>query len=591
MPKRSRRPARGTGSRPRKARPPRRRRDGAPSRQEGPDLVDEIAGALAADHPLPLLGLVSSFLDAFGGDPSPLDPRPPGWPTLDDLLQSFVEAPLPETSAVLAGIAGLSGDEVLRSRVRREIAARGDVLPRWLAELHRSVPADRAVQVRHVLGDSEDLVVGIRFADGSDACAVVLVDHNMGGVAKDAFVVPGPLPEVVALLQEAAGDDPDTSLEDLDPADARARITEAVALGAHVYPPLESETWPGCRPFVEWVVRLLPAGGTGYVRPEWSEADTRALAERFLASPHGTGPDDADARLLLDRLLWFGTDYGPGDPMRWSPTAVEILLADWIPRKVVAEAEHLARVPQLLRAFIRFCHAERGIRPELTAETLAAVDEFEPGYQQAIRTPRPQGPDALLAAIGALDPADAARPPEDPLALPPASARARLGDLVGGGAALDRLDGAPLPDEPFRWDGVPEQARARVGAVLELVDRCCDELFDVELRTAARRVLARVAATDPAPLRRGRVEGAAAAVCWLVARANDAFTERRIAVRDLAGWFGVSESTPAARAKPLLQVLGIDPYDYTAGPPGLRSPDQLTSSTRRALIEIRDRLP
>ncbi len=35
-------------------------------------------------------------------------------------------------------------------------------------------------------------------------------------------------------------------------------------------------------------------------------------------------------------------------------------------------------------------------------EDLAAVDEFEPDYQQAIRTPRPQGPETLLAAQGVL---------------------------------------------------------------------------------------------------------------------------------------------------------------------------------------------
>jgi hypothetical protein len=56
----------------------------------------------------------------------------------------------------------------------------------------------------------------------------------------------------------------------------------------------------------------------------------------------------------------------------------------------------------VLRAFIRFCHRERGIRAELTTQTLAAVDEYEPGYQKLIRSPRPQGPAALLAAMGPL---------------------------------------------------------------------------------------------------------------------------------------------------------------------------------------------
>jgi hypothetical protein len=33
--------------------------------------------------------------------------------------------------------------------------------------------------------------------------------------------------------------------------------------------------------------------------------------------------------------------------------AVEILLADWIPRKIVADVAYLSNAPELLRAFIR----------------------------------------------------------------------------------------------------------------------------------------------------------------------------------------------------------------------------------------------
>ena len=127
---------------------------------------------------------------------------------------------------------------------------------------------------------------------------------------------------------QATTDDPDVAFTDLDPADARARITEAIELGAITVPPLETDTWPACRPLVEWMVGLLPDGGTGYVRPEWPDEARQALAERFFASPFGAGLDDADRRGLLESLVWFGADYGPGDPLRWSPVAVEMLMAD-----------------------------------------------------------------------------------------------------------------------------------------------------------------------------------------------------------------------------------------------------------------------
>jgi hypothetical protein len=143
------------------------------------------------------------------------------------------------------------------------------------------------------------------------------------------------------------------------------------------YPPFETDTWPAARPLVEWVVRQLPEGGSGYQRPEWSEEDRRRLTEAFFASDFARGCQEDD-RELFGSLIWFGCDYGPGDPVRWSPVAVEILLTDWLPRKVVADAEFLGRAPDLLRRFIRFSHAQRGIRPALTDETLRAVDRWKP---------------------------------------------------------------------------------------------------------------------------------------------------------------------------------------------------------------------
>jgi hypothetical protein len=40
-------------------------------------------------------------------------------------------------------------------------------------------------------------------------------------------------------------------------------------------------------------------------------------------------------------------------------------------------------VPELLRAFVPFAHAQSGIRDELTAEALAVIDEMSPGHERA----------------------------------------------------------------------------------------------------------------------------------------------------------------------------------------------------------------
>ncbi|CCG04386.1 DUF6398 domain-containing protein [Blastococcus saxobsidens] len=573
--------------RPTKDRPHGRSR--APARQ--PVLHDPLAdvtAALATDEPLALLGLASTLLASFDERASLGRRDKPSMPRLDELLQAFFAIEEVETSALLAALSGLAGDEVLRHEVRREIAAREHVLPRWLPDLDGAEPVERAFEMRHVLGDGENLVVGVLLPGGHQLCAAAYVDHNLGTLVKDALVSPGALTELVDMMRAEAADELDTVLTDLAPADARARIAEAIELSRITFPPIETDTWPACRPLVEWMVGLLPAGGTGYVRPVWPDDARQALADRFFSSPFGARLDDADRRSLLESLLWFGTDYGPGDPLRWSPVAVEILLIDWIPRTIVADVPYLTQAPELLRAFLRFCHAERGIRAELTAETLAAVDELEGEYQTTIRTPRPQGPAALLARMGALDP-DGPWPATDDL-LSGFDPLEDLAEAVGGRDALAALDGKPLPDEPFDWDQVPGDIRPRLGAALDLVDRCCDELLDAELRTAARRLLARVAAADPELfLRRGRPEGSAAAVCWIVATANHLFRDRRLTVKQLTSCLG-STGSPAPPAKALLKAIGVEPERYAYGDGHLGSPDYLTGEHRAGMAAARDRL-
>ncbi len=563
MSKRTRRP-------PRKPRRPAKR--AAPRRDE-PDLIEQVSSALGDHDPLTLLGLASTLLAAL--DPRSRNPfgGPSDGPSRDEMVETMMAVPMAETSALLTAVAALSGDEVLRRRVRREVADRDDLVPRWLADLHRTTAAPQAFEVTHVLGDGDNVVVTVTLPGGRALTAVVYIDHNMGTLVKDAFVVSTPLEDVVERLRDAAGPDPDTTARPVDPADARARIVDAVALGAVTFPPFETDTWPAARPLVSWMAGLLPAGGTGYERPGWDDAAVAGLTERFLASAFGTGQD----RDLLSSVLWLATDHSPGDPMRWSPTAVEIMLLDRIPRKIVDDPEHLAAAPALLRAFIRFCHQERGVRTELTEQTLAAVDAFEPEYQQLIRSDRPQGPAALLAAMGMFGEPD-----------PSEIALDFLREAVGGQAALDALDADPLPDEPFVWADVPDDIHDRVGAMLELVDSCCTELLDVEYRTACRRLLADAVAGDPEVFRRrSRPAATAAAICWTVGKANSLFDREPVtpkrAVKDVTGYFGAAGSSASQRSGPLLRAIGAQARQD--GQVDLGSPRYLTGPRRARILD------
>ena len=559
-------------------------------RRPGPDdLLAGVRQRLATGDPLDFLAYASTLLAALdprGQNPFERDRADePERATLPMLIESFAGIALPETTALLAALAELGPDELSRARARSALAGSPHPLPDWLARLGEAC-VYRAVQSTHVLGDGDSVLLGVRLAS-HELTVVIYIDHNLGALVKDAFPLSEAVDEVVEHLRKAS-DDPDVTFTDIGLADARVRAADAIELGAITFPPLETETWPASRPLTEWLLRLMPEGGTGYVRPKWTTAAKKKLANQFFGSQFGRPLDDADHRDLLDQFLWFGTDYGPGDPLRWSPVAVEILLADWIPRKIVADSERLSKSPALLRAFIRFCHAERAIRSALTDETLAAVDQWEPEYQRVIRSPRPQGPVALLAAMGVLG-------DEEPWKDEPFGTRQHfldgLAEEVGGADTLDSLDDRPLPDEEFCWDTVPADVRDRVLLVLAACDRCCDDLFGAEYRTACRRLLARAVPGLSGMLRgQARPEAIAAAACWVIGKGNHRFGQQAsdLRIKDLMSHFGLGQSSVSERGYQIMRAAGILPVDVY---PGVRlgSPDLLVSARRRQIIELRDR--
>lgn len=573
---------RGRGRQPR-----RRHHASGPTRpsRAGPEdqqLFRGLRQALRSDEPLDLLAVVSGLLevtdprsrDPFGGDE--------GRAGLDDLVESFLGTSYAETTAALTVMRALTSDEALAARIGSELAGRRQPMPDWLSGLARARIEPDVWLLTHVLGDGDDYLLGVTLPSGDALSALVYVDHNLGTVVKDAFVVPEPL-EDLALKVGTTMDDPDQSLTRTDPATARAVIEAAIGHGSRLYPPPESESWPMCRPLVEWMLRQLPAGGVAPEPEEWSAEDLDALAADFFESPLGTSLDHDDEQSLLEGVLSFGTGYATGDPLRWSPVTVEMLLADWFPRKVIAEPAYLAKLPDLLRAYVRYCHDRRGIRVTLTEETLAAVDHYEPEYQRVIRSARPQGPDALLAG-----PFPAPGEDEDDPGMAEVTLE-RLDRMVGGRTQLQNLDDDPLPDEPFEWAGVAEDIRPVVQEMLDACDRCADELFDVEHRTAMRRFLSRAAVGEPAAFRRkaSPIRGAAA-VAWVICRANDTVGAygSGLSVQDLLAWFGLTGSV-SQRAEPLLRANGVDPHRLF-GSMLLGAPDLLTSRRRADIIASRD---
>jgi hypothetical protein len=557
--------------------PPARQPHGAQSQE----LIQSLRAALRSDEALDLLAIVSGFLEVT--DPRSLDPFAPDEQraSLAALVESFIGTPYAETTAALTALKALVTDEVLAARIGRELESRRHPLPDWLTGLDRARPESDVWFMTHVLGDGDDFLLGVTLASGQSLSALVYVDHNMGTVVKDAFVVPERL-EDLAIKMGTLIDDADQSLTRTDPAAARAAIEAAIDSGSRLYPPLTSDSWPMCRPLVEWMVRMLPAGGTAPKWREWSREETASVAAEFFASPFGAALDDDDHGGLLESVLWFCTDSAPGNPWRWSPVTVEMLLADWFPRKVIAEPVYLAKLPNLLRAYIRYCHNRNGIRSELTAETLAAVDRYEPHYIQLIRSDRQLAMAGLAEALLESERVDGLSDSEWTLEY--------LARDVGGIDALMALDDVPLPDEEFDWVGVEEGIRPAVQRILERCDGCANALLDVEHRTAMRRFLARAARNDPKVFaRKGSPVRGAAAVAWVISTGNRTagVWSRELTTKDLLAHFEIT-GTVSDRAGTLMRAAGI-PTGYATSFIELQDTRLLVSARRRNLIESRDR--
>src|SRR5262249_34438586 len=146
--------------------------------------------------------------------------------SMEELAATFADVDGLETTALLTVVAAMSPDELVRARARRALARRDHQMPDWLRRLGETV-VYRAAEMTHVLGDGDNVVFGARLATGHELSAVVYIDHNLGTLVKDAFVVPGPVAALIDFMRTKT-DDPDLIWQDIPLADARAKIALAI---------------------------------------------------------------------------------------------------------------------------------------------------------------------------------------------------------------------------------------------------------------------------------------------------------------------------------------------------------------------------
>lgn len=276
--------------------------------------------------------------------------------------------------------------------------AKGVRRPEW-APLPRPVFLG-AWKGTELLGDQDLIILGFRYEDEPAESFQLMIDHNLG-LLKDASLLPVPPPELIAKWREH------TNEISFRPIAAEQAVDEIAIPLAHsdvnwLDPPW-SDDFRAHRGLLRSRLRLLPAPTVmDPPEPPGEEFRQNAVAKFMRSSEAAVLSDRALGEVIASRLVDFRIDLGDGEVFRWSPIVVEMLLADWYPRKALPEDGEVERVPDVVRAWIRYAGRRRKLPEALVEETVEAVDKWLPDFSAGMADQRRFGPaKSIVAAMTA----------------------------------------------------------------------------------------------------------------------------------------------------------------------------------------------
>ncbi|MFD1933602.1 MULTISPECIES: hypothetical protein [Nonomuraea] len=249
---------------------------------------------------------------------------------------------------------------------------------------------------------SEERSEGAHAAAAQDRHALVMVvDYNMSGMARDAWVSS----HVDKLVEEARAEadaNPMLLFEEVEPQQARALLESAMrATREPKNPPPVSDSYSAYHAFARSRLKALPPGRKRPA-PLHSEApysrERRAmLAAEFLSSDAAEHlSDPSAASRCADHIIDYGCEQDFDRPLRVSPTKCETFLLEWLPRKVMLSHAEQEAMPHVLAAWVRFAARRTGLpEPGITA-TLDGVWEATARFPEAYRDPASFGLDMAL---------------------------------------------------------------------------------------------------------------------------------------------------------------------------------------------------
>ena len=337
------------------------------------------------------------------------------------LIAYAAEQGSPAALALLSGIACLGTPHQAASAEEAALTLmeNGVARPGW-AEHVGAVVAAECYLNSDSYGDRDEVVCVFSYAGQEQHALVVVVDYNVGGMARDGWVT-----SQVAKLLDYCGQGPST-FAPVQPPQARRLLESALAATERAADPPISSSFPSYHAFIRARVRTLPPalsltgagragadqtasadqtpgagqpGAAGARRPSWRKDRRGLLVAEFLASDEAEDLSDREAASrCADHIVNYGCDLDFGRPLRMSPAKTETFLLDWLPRKVMLSPAEQHAMPHVLAAWVRWAGAREGRPSAAISATLDSVFDSMGTFTRVYHDPVSFGLEPALVA-------------------------------------------------------------------------------------------------------------------------------------------------------------------------------------------------
>jgi hypothetical protein len=232
--------------------------------------------------------------------------------------------------------------------------------PSWLGDVGEAEITGAAVMREDLFDDASTVFLEARHPSGETHAIGVLIDNNLGHMAKDILLADS-IDRVAEVMGKHPRSDGELTLERIAPGVAVGRIDAAIELTEMTLDPPVSDDYARLRGLAMLRVDEVSHVVAVPERDEMPHKERDRLRDEFLSAPEGKDfASDSDEAWAASLAIDFCADYVDGRPLRWSPVVVELFMANWIPRKVLADKDLFERLPSALDAWVRFAGRKAG---------------------------------------------------------------------------------------------------------------------------------------------------------------------------------------------------------------------------------------